>query len=447
MIKGLFTGLDSAFHKFFPERQFYHRSHGEVHFISLSGRTQVIYLALTLAFLTWVGFTSVNVVFKQQIIAQKERNEYMMSQKYLQRIRELERAFEKAQARLVVATSEFNRHIEDLENRHAKLKEVVDHQSALRANFDTMQQVHASNRVDNKNSETGANRILLLAGEMSNQGRQSRFDSQDGADGRTVAATLGKIFRDSVVTASGRSPLDALEDKVTSLHNNQKQLVYQMQENSHRRIAHAETVIRTTGLPLKTVVAEYDPATYGTGGPFIALKDADSDLVETSDDEGFESHLFRLRSKLERLNTLEDAIATMPLVNPVNDDYRVTSTFGVRRDPFTKKVARHHGLDMAASYGSPIVATANGVVAYAGRKGAYGNVVEIDHGHGFKTRYGHLKKILVKKGQKVSFYQTIAEVGSTGRSTGPHLHYEVWFENQVRNPAKFLEAGSYVFKK
>lgn len=447
MIKGLLTGLDAAFQKFFPERQFYHRSHGEVHFVSLSGQTQLIYLSLTLAFLTWVGFTSVNVVFKEQIIAQKERNEYMMSQKYLQRIRELERAFEKAQSRLVVATAEFNKHIEDLEHRHAKLKEVVDHQSALRADFEAMRQVHVASRVESGTEEDGSNRILMLAGELDSFGRQSRLDSDSDGQQKTVTATLGKIFKDSVVSASGRSPLDVLEGKVNVLHDDQKQLIYTMQENSHKRIANAEAIIRTTGLGLQTVVSKLEASNLGTGGPFIALNGVEGKLDNVVDDEGFQGHLFRLRSKLERLNTLEGAIAGMPLVNPINDDYRVTSTFGVRRDPFSGRVARHHGLDMAGAYGAPVVATAKGIVTYAGRKGAYGNVVEIDHGFGFKTRYGHLKKIHVKKGQKVSFYQNIAEVGSTGRSTGPHLHYEVWFNNKVRNPAKFLEAGSYVFKK
>ena len=80
-------------------------------------------------------------------------------------------------------------------------------------------------------------------------------------------------------------------------------------------------------------------------------------------------------------------------------------------------------------------------------KGPYGNLIEIDHGYGFKTRYGHLHKILVKRGEKVDFYQKIATLGNTGRSTGPHLHYEIWFNNKLKNPAKFFEAGNYVFKE
>ena len=91
------------------------------------------------------------------------------------------------------------------------------------------------------------------------------------------------------------------------------------------------------------------------------------------------------------------------------------------------------------------MATAPGVITYAGPKVPYGNLIEIDHGYGFKTHYGHLRKLKVKKGDQVEFFQQIATMGSTGRSTGPHLHYEIWFNKKVRNPEKFFQAGNYVF--
>jgi len=107
----------------------------------------------------------------------------------------------------------------------------------------------------------------------------------------------------------------------------------------------------------------------------------------------------------------------------------------------------HAGLDLAGVRRTPVVATAPGVVTYARRKGPYGKMIEIDHGQGLKTRYGHLHKILVKKGDKVGFRQKIGQMGSTGRTTGPHVHYEVWVDGKPRNPAKFLKAGQYVFRK
>ena len=106
----------------------------------------------------------------------------------------------------------------------------------------------------------------------------------------------------------------------------------------------------------------------------------------------------------------------------------------------------HYGLDFAGPFKTIVRATAAGVITYAGRKGPYGRFVEINHGLGVKTRYAHLHKILVKKGEKVNFRQKIGMMGSTGRSTGSHVHYEVLFKGRSQDPDKFLKAGKYVFK-
>ncbi len=105
------------------------------------------------------------------------------------------------------------------------------------------------------------------------------------------------------------------------------------------------------------------------------------------------------------------------------------------------------GEDMATAYGSKVYVTTPGTVVYADWRGAYGRMIEVDIGNGFRTRYGHLSAINVKVGQKVAFRDVIGRVGSSGRSSGPHLHYEVWFDGIVREPTKFIEAGHYVFSK
>jgi murein DD-endopeptidase MepM/ murein hydrolase activator NlpD len=121
-----------------------------------------------------------------------------------------------------------------------------------------------------------------------------------------------------------------------------------------------------------------------------------------------------------------------------------TSGFGARIDPFTHHGAFHPGQDFAGAYMTPIHATAPGVVAFTGQRTGYGNVVEIDHGGGFKTRYAHLQAISVAMGQRVGIGQRIGAMGSTGRSTGVHLHYEVWENGRVQDPTRFLKAGDYV---
>ena len=150
---------------------------------------------------------------------------------------------------------------------------------------------------------------------------------------------------------------------------------------------------------------------------------------------------------VKELDTLFTAFRHVPLTTPVfGTSYELTSDFGPRVDPFTHHVGFHPGLDFGGPWGSTIRATAPGTVVWAGRRGGYGNMVEIDHGFGIRTRYGHLSSILVKVGAKVTKGTPIGKLGSTGRSTGPHVHYEVWLGDVVRDPSKFIEAGRHVLQ-
>lgn len=132
-------------------------------------------------------------------------------------------------------------------------------------------------------------------------------------------------------------------------------------------------------------------------------------------------------------------LAHTPLVLPINiKDYTVSSGFGTRIDPVYDTPKFHEGLDIAADMGTEIYATADGVIDFAGEKNGYGNCIDIDHGNDYKTRYGHLSKILVKNGERVKRGTLIGLVGSTGKSTGPHLHYEVHFKGEPQNPVNYF---------
>ena len=133
----------------------------------------------------------------------------------------------------------------------------------------------------------------------------------------------------------------------------------------------------------------------------------------------------------------------IPSVQPVQK-LLFTSNFGIRSDPFRGTAAMHAGVDIPGPTGTPIYATADGMVSHAARQGGYGNMVEINHGKGIATRYGHLSKILVADGAHVTRGQLIALMGSTGRSTGPHLHYEVRIDGHAVNPIPFLTTADYL---
>jgi murein DD-endopeptidase MepM/ murein hydrolase activator NlpD len=149
---------------------------------------------------------------------------------------------------------------------------------------------------------------------------------------------------------------------------------------------------------------------------------------------------------IDRAAALRDIANGLPIGMPVAEDYRLSSGFGTRTDPFTGRIARHHGLDFAAGHGTPILATAPGRVVRAGWRGAYGYMVEVEHEFGLTTRYAHLSAVLVEEGDEVEYGDDVGLMGSTGRSSGPHLHYEVRVEGDPQNPIRYIRAGQNVFQ-
>jgi murein DD-endopeptidase MepM/ murein hydrolase activator NlpD len=175
-----------------------------------------------------------------------------------------------------------------------------------------------------------------------------------------------------------------------------------------------------------------------TGGPFVPLK-------LPGDNSGFERALARVSVARTQAEELTRALVTVPVRRPVNGDIDLTSTFGVRVDPFLHVAAMHTGLDFRGNVGDPIRATAAGKVTNAGWSGGYGKMVEVDHGNGLATRYGHLSEIDVDVGNTIRIGQIVGRLGSTGRSTGPHVHYETRVDGEAVDPQKFLNAGTKLF--
>ncbi|HYJ44191.1 MAG TPA: peptidoglycan DD-metalloendopeptidase family protein [Xanthobacteraceae bacterium] len=176
------------------------------------------------------------------------------------------------------------------------------------------------------------------------------------------------------------------------------------------------------------------PPPAGVGGPFVPVK-------LPANAGTFERQLFRINVARTQAERLSYTFGTVPVRKPIVGEIDLSSSFGVRSDPFGRGPAMHSGLDFRSSHGDPVRATANGRVVSASWNGGYGKMVEIDHGNDITTRYGHLSDIEVKAGQTVRVGQTIGRVGSTGRSTGPHLHYETRIDGDAVDPQKFLRAG------
>ncbi|PHR19647.1 MAG: peptidase [Hoeflea sp.] len=185
-----------------------------------------------------------------------------------------------------------------------------------------------------------------------------------------------------------------------------------------------DEIIKSAGLPRPAI------GDSAVGGPF----------VRPNDPNAFEATLDDLDQALGRLDTVRRHARKLPIGIPA-PGREITSRYGNRRDPFLGRLAFHGGIDFRTPTGTPILATGSGVVVHAGRNGGYGKMVEIDHGNGITTRYAHLSAVEVRKGDHVAIGVRIGKSGSTGRSTGPHLHYEVRRNGKAADPMRFLKAA------
>lgn len=264
------------------------------------------------------------------------------------------------------------------------------------------------------------------------------------SDLKTAAATPIPLLTPAVLDHGDLFERIAfLEQRVTELTNANDTIVSKVREKTAGRINNIERLINAAGLnvdDLKNQVSEAPSPSESKGkkaegGPFIP--DDLSSMPEHADE---------MFANLEELDVLQRVIDILPSGLPVHNA-KVQSNFGHRIDPFNGNVAFHGGIDMSAAYGEPIYTTGDGVVVEAGRRGAYGYAVDVDHGFGIVTRYGHMSEILVDKGDRVRKGDIVGLEGSTGRSTGPHLHYEVRYHDRPINPKNFLDPERYVSKK
>jgi murein DD-endopeptidase MepM/ murein hydrolase activator NlpD len=179
------------------------------------------------------------------------------------------------------------------------------------------------------------------------------------------------------------------------------------------------------------------------GGPLIESKDPRALAAVLDVEPDFAARVQHAAGDISDASVLDQAAKDLPFARPTNDPEE-SSSYGVRIDPFTRRPAFHSGLDFPGGRMSPVAATGPGVVSFVGVRSGYGQTVEIDHGGGLKTRYGHLAVIAVHVGEHVAVGQRVGSMGSTGRSTGTHLHYEVWLNGRPMNPERYLKAGAYV---
>ncbi|MCY1668819.1 M23 family metallopeptidase [Rhizobium sp. SL86] len=308
-------------------------------------------------------------------------------------------------------------------SRHGKLGNLMERAEEQGLTVDSPQPVNAFQPVP-KEKQAG------LAGGL------KAIDRLLATDPHAAARSSASAFAPAGESVADRA--DRVFSKVTlslkAIEQEQFARIHELTANADRKADAMASIMRRTGVALPAEDADNGAnggkSKNGLGGPF----------VEPIGVNAFDASLDRLDTALNRLDTVRQTAKELPFANPA-PGRDITSPFGNRIDPFLGRLALHAGIDFEADVGTAVRATGSGKVISAGYSGGYGNMVEIDHGQGITTRFGHLSSILVSVGDQVEAGAVIGRAGSTGRSTGPHIHYEVRRNGDAIDPMRFLNAG------
>jgi murein DD-endopeptidase MepM/ murein hydrolase activator NlpD len=460
-------------HETFPERQIYIRSDGRVQFFTFSPTLQATLAGLTIFFLGWVAFSTVNVIFKDRIIAAKDHRYQQMQSTYENRVADLQQNNDQLNDSLVSAEDKFKQTADELQTKQNTIVSVLNRKSQVDALVagsgvaapllgaplpgradapsDSIGTTAPAGGGDDDAVEGGSS-LQVMPQPAQPQPRTAKpANHAELLDFGGLVGRLNGFFgtqRSQKPTQTemyarypGLRVLAEQTERVRRIGVAETVLVTQAQNEVAGSEATVRALIGATGINPDQFEQKYESA-YGIGGPDIPL---DRVHIEGISDPAFQNAYLKATAVLSQMDELLASLRHVPLTVPVSgSEFERTSGFGARIDPFTGRYSFHPGLDFAGPWGATVRSTAAGVIVWAGPRGTYGNMVDIDHGLGIHTRYGHLSAVLVQVGARVGKGVPIGKLGSTGRSTGPHVHYEVWYDDVVRNPSKFIEAGHHV---
>jgi murein DD-endopeptidase MepM/ murein hydrolase activator NlpD len=373
----------------------------------------------------WSAATATYFAFRDDVLTRLVARQAEMQYAYEDRIAELRAKVDRTTSRQLLDQEQFDQKLDQVMRRQTTLESRASALSAL-PDASVTGSVKAPGRGATATEGSPkpspiSNTVFFVAPPD----REARLESRSPATVKPQPNQFAKIQGVDNVLVRLQTSLDQVERR-------QMTVLGSVEESMDARVRRMRGVFTDLGLD----AAQLDAATprSGVGGPYVPVK--------LSADAGpFERQLYRINVTRAQVDRLNRTLALVPYRKPVIGEIEFSSGFGVRNDPFLGRPAMHTGLDFRAASGDPIRATASGKVVSSGWAGGYGRMVEIDHGNGLSTRYGHMSEIHVKIGDQIKIGQVIGAVGSTGRSTGPHLHYETRIEGEAVDPQKFLRAG------
>jgi len=375
----------------------------------------------------WSAATATYFAFRDDVLTRLIARQAEMQYAYEDRIAELRARVDRTTSRQLLDQEQFDQKLEQIMKRQTALESRA---TALGAMPDVTGSIRPPSTRGAAANEPASgipkpNPISDTVIFVAPPDREARLESRTPVAPRPPQNQFAKVHGVDNALVRLQTSLDQVEGRQMAALNS-------YEDSIESRLRRMRGVINDLGLD----IAQLETATPRApmGGPFVPVKLA-------ADASAFDRQLYRININRAQMDRLSRTLALVPYRKPVIGEVEFTSGFGVRSDPFLGRPAMHTGLDFRAQTGDPVRATANGKVVSAGWSGGYGRMVEIDHGNGLSTRYGHLSEINVKIGDAVRIGQVIGEVGSTGRSTGPHLHYETRIDGEAVDPQKFLRAG------
>ncbi len=461
--------------RLFPERQILIRTEGRISYLTLTRRAQFGAATGALLSVAAFGYLVAGYVHFGQVISAKQAQvarAELSNRELRHQLADLQSQLATATAeidgtqyRLDVIGSEYGTLQGSLSDTEQALKGIADARAQLISERDDLlSQVQAAQEDANSKADYAAQLAETLAENKTEL-------SQTEAQRRTLNSRIQQLEKDVQASneraAEFKTAFDSTQAKLQQIVGERERIMAERERLAAERdalkqklqsvearlskadtktsesvaslpaqtkikvdgvVGDIESMIAATGLNVENFIARLGGPTKGEGGPYIAL--------------GAPNQI-SAQERATREETLRKLLKTLPLASPLAQ-YQFESPFGARVDPINHRQGFHPGVDLVAGFRSPVYSTAPGVVTFAGPRDTYGKFVEIDHGNGIVTRYAHLHRITVARGQKVGAHQEVGELGSTGRSTGPHLHYEVVVDGEPLDPEKFLEVGKSV---
>ncbi len=434
--------MHALLERHFPERRVFLKSDTDTRYIRLRPATQLFaYAGLSLL----VGWTIIAtaILLMDSIGADNFREQARRDQMaYQQRLNELAAERDTRAQEALAAQERFNAALAQVSVMQSELLASETRAKELETGLEVVQ---AKLRRALKDRDAARTQLAALKQRQGAEGTQlaaaqaapAEIDFAAQALAET-AAERDRIARDARDALRQR---DELKRDLRLLQEQNDQIFRQIEEAMMISVKPLEKMFRAAGMPPEQILEQVRRGYSGMGGPLSPVVFSSRGEQPTAD----ELRANRILNRLDELNLYRIAAEKAPFASPVKAAVRYTSAFGYRRDPKTGGRRFHKGDDFAGPVGTPIYATADGVVKFAGWQSGYGKLVIIQHDFGIQTYYAHNSRLRVKKGQRVSRGDHISDMGSTGRSTGPHLHYEIRVNGKPVNPMTYLKAARNVF--